>query len=402
GYRVAGVYTPNPAPPAPDPERAIRSALAQPVGAPRLRDAARGKRTALILVDDITRATPADRIVPALLEELAAGGLSHEAVTVMIALGTHRPMTPVEVERKLGAHVVRDVAVIQHDHTIAPLRDLGVTPNGTPIAVNRRLFDVDLVIGTGTVVPHHIPGYSGGAKIVQPGVSGAATTAATHMFSARAEQFLLGQVDNPVRAEMERIAEQSGLDFVLNVTLNDVGRLVSAHCGGTRPAFRRAVRDANAIYGVAAQHGLDVVVAGSHPCDIEFWQAHKSLYPAAMIVRPGGTIVLVTPCPEGVAVMHPDVLDYAAQPSGTIAAAYDRGAIADAVGASLAVAWARVREYANVTIVSDGIGREDARALGFTKAADVTEALARALPGLTTEPALGVLTHAPDTLPMRA
>ena len=83
------------------------------------------------------------------------------------------------------------------------------------------------------------------------------------------------------------------------------GRIVTARFGATRPTYRRAVEDARRIYGVRAPAGLDAVVAGSHPCDIEFWQAHKSLYPAMLMVRPGGTIIVVTPCPEGVAVTHP-------------------------------------------------------------------------------------------------
>ena len=126
----------------------------------------------------------------------------------MIALGTHRPMTDDEIRQKVGDEVLSRVRVTQHDHRTAPLRDLGVTPAGTPIEVNEHLFAADIVIGTGAVVPHHIAGFSAGAKIVQPGVSGAATTAATHMFSARARTPLLGRVETPVRAEMDLIAER--------------------------------------------------------------------------------------------------------------------------------------------------------------------------------------------------
>ena len=196
-----------------------------------------------------------------------------------------------------------------------------MTPSGTPIEVNEHLFEADIVIGTGAVVPHHIAGFSAGAKIVQPGVSGAATTAATHMFSARARTPLLGRIDTPVRAEMELIAERCGMTHVLNVTLNADGQIVTAHFGATRPTYRRAVADARRIYGVRTPAGLDAVVAGSHPCDIEFWQAHKSLYPAMLMVRPGGTIIVVTPCPEGVAVTHPEILEYTAQPAERCCAA---------------------------------------------------------------------------------
>lgn len=397
---LAGVFTPHPAPPAPDPEGVIREALADPVDCARLREAAADARSALILVDDITRETPTHLLVPAILEELRAGGLPDDAVQVMIALGTHRPMTPDEVRAKLGDEVLSRVEVTQHDHTVAPLRDLGTTPDGTPVHVNAGLFETDLVIGTGAVVPHHIAGFSAGAKIVQPGVSGAATTAATHMFSARAVEPLLGQVVTPVRREMERIAERSGMRHVLNVTLNCDGQLVTARFGTTRGAYRRAVADAQSIYGVPAPTGLDIVIAGSHPCDIEFWQAHKSLYPAAMLVRPGGTIVVVTPCPEGVAVMHPEMLDYAASPADALITRYENGEFDDPVAASLATAWARVREHARIILVSDGVAREDARALAFDRADTVEAALEMAAANARANPSVGVLTHAPDTLPL--
>ena len=141
------------------------------------------------------------------------------------------------------------------------------------------------------------------------------------------------------------------------------------------------------------------MVAGSHPCDIEFWQAHKSLYPAAMVVRPGGTIIVVTPCPEGVTVTHADLLNYAAESADRIIGRYERGETSDPVGASLAAAWARVREYAEIVIVSDGISNQDVRALGFTQAEDIEAALEIARARAPSSPSVAVLTHAPDTLP---
>ena len=213
GATLVGVYTPHQTPAAADPDRTIRLALAHPSDGPRLREVARGKRSALILVDDNTRETPVDRLVRALLEELASGGLPADGVRLMIALGTHRAMTDAEIRHKLGDEVLSSVQVLQHEHSVAPLEDLGATRNGTPVLVNRELFKADLVIGTGSVVPHHIPGFSAGAKIVQPGVSGAATTAATHMFSARAPAPLLGRIDSPVRREMEDIAQRSHMHY---------------------------------------------------------------------------------------------------------------------------------------------------------------------------------------------
>ena len=402
GVDLTGVYTPRPTPPALAPQARVREALDNPIGSETLRQAARGRSSALVLIDDITRETPADLLLPPILDDLQAAGILPDDILVMIALGTHRPMTDAEIRHKVGNEVLARVRVTQHDHRTAPLRNLGVTPSGTPIEVNEHLFGADIVIGTGAVVPHHIAGFSAGAKIVQPGVSGAATTAATHMFSARARTPLLGRVDTPVRAEMELIAERCGMTHVLNVTLNADGQIVTARFGATRSTFRRAVDDARSIYGVRTPASLDAVVAGSHPCDIEFWQAHKSLYPAMLMVRPGGTIIVVTPCPEGVAVTHPEVLEYSAQPAEVLLRRYENNEIADRVAASLAVAWARVRDHARVVLVSDGIASHEAAALGFDTAPDVETALAVVARKAGAAPRVGVLTHAPDTLPLVA
>ena len=400
GTRVVGIYTPNYAAPAEDPTHLIRYALDHPIDSPPLTDIAAGKRDALILIDDITRETPANLLLPPLIDDLESAGISATNITVLIALGTHRPMSTEEILTKVGPGVLARVEVLQHDHRTAKLRNLGKTPNRTPIEVNQMLFEFELVIGTGAVVPHHIAGFSAGAKIVQPGVSGAVTTAATHMFSARAETPLLGRIDTPVRKEMELIADRCGMAQILNVTLNPAGQLVNARFGAMRPTFRQAVADARKIYGIATPRNLDVVVASSHPCDIEFWQAHKSLYPATLMVKPGGTIIVVTPCPEGVTVTHRELLAYAAEPSETILNRYETNQLDDPVAASLAVAWARVREHAHVVIVSDGITSDETRALGFERSPTVAQALSKLAAASTDELNVGVLTHAPDTLPL--
>ena len=167
--------------------------------------------------------------------------------------------------------------------------------------------------------------------------------------------------------------------------------------------FRQAVADARGIYGVRAPAGLDAVVAGSHPCDIEFWQAHKSLYPAMLMVRPGGDHHCGDAVPpKAWAVTHPEMLDYTAQPADVLLRRYERNEIDDRVAASLAVAWARVREYARVVLVSDGIAPHEAVALGFDAAPDVETALSTLARKSGLAPRVGVLTHAPDTLPLVA
>ncbi len=379
----------------------LRRALDEPIGVLGLSHAVHAARRVVILADDLTRPTPVRLILPLLLDQLNAGGVGDEQVTVLVALGTHRPMTAAEIELRFGAEVTRQVAVLNHPwQDPAQMVDLGMTAGGTPLQISRLALEADFLLGVGSIVPHHIPGFSGGAKIVQPGISGVATTGATHLFSTRTRRSYLGIVENPVRAEMESIAEQVGLRAIFNTVLGPDGGLVGAFYGEPRQAFRRGASLAAQVWGAAAPPPVDVVVAGSHPCDIEFWQAHKALYPADMILKDGGTLVLVTPCPEGVSVMHPEVMEYAGLPPEEILKRIESGAIPDVAAGALALAWAKVRQRVHISLVSGGISPAAARALGFQPFDSVQTALDEGFRRHGAEASVAVLPLAPDTLPI--
>jgi nickel-dependent lactate racemase len=157
---------------------------------------------------------------------------------------------------------------------------------------------------------------------------------------------------------------------------------------------------ARKVYGVMLPGQADIVVAGSHPCDIEFWQAHKSLYPADLSVRQGGTVIVVAPCPEGVSVTHQDMLNFTALDAEEIERCIEAGQVRDVVSGGLALAWAKMRQRARVSLVSDGIPDEETRALGFTPFASLDDALAEALSRHGPEAKVTVLTHAPEMLPI--
>lgn len=398
---LIGVFSPKDVQPVSNIEQEVRRALRHPIGTKTLSQLAQGNEKVVIIADDNTRLTPTDKIIPVLLDEMNAVGITDQQITIIIALGTHRFMTGEEIAAKFGEQVVKRVVIKNHDFkNPEALIDLGKTPNGTSVWVNRQAYEADFKIGIGSIVPHHIPGFAGGAKIVQPGISGEQTTAETHLLSVRALRSYLGLEDNPVRKELNMIAGKIGLNTIFNTVLNRHGQVVGAFFGHVEAAFKAGVALAREVYAVDIPEAADIVIAGSHPCDIEFWQAHKTLYPADLAVKAGGTVIIAAPCYEGVAVTHADMLDITRHSSEQLKQMVADKKVGDEVAAALAIAWAQVKEREAVYIVSDGITDEDAGKLGFTPFATVQLALEAALAKHGPGARVTVLTHAPDMLPM--
>lgn len=401
--RLLGVFSPSDTLPVADLQQEIRRALAEPIHSQPLRELVRGKQKIVFIADDNTRLTPTATIMPILLDECNAAGIADTCISIVIALGTHRAMTPAEILEKFGEETVRRVPIKNHPFREPDsLVDLGRTHNGTYISINKEVLEADFKLGIGSIVPHHIPGYAGGAKIVQPGVSGERTTAETHLLSVQEPRSLLGVVDNPVRRELNSIARKVGLHTILNTVLNRSGHVVKAFYGDVEQAFLQGVATAEAVYAVELSQEADIVLASSHPCDLEFWQAHKTLYAADRAVREGGIIIIVSPCYEGVAKTHTDMVDFAGREPETVKILMEQGVIHDRVAAALAMAWGQVRRRANVFFVSDGISHCDTRKLSFTPFATAQEALDAATAILGDSASIVALTHAPDMLPVIA
>lgn len=398
---LVGVFSPKDVPPVANVRAECLRAMNSPIGSKPLRELVKGAKKVVIVADDNTRMTPTEKILPVLLEELNAAGIQDSQITLVIALGTHRFMTDEEILVKFGEEVAKRITIKNHDYlNPEELVDLGTTPNGTHVTVNRETYEADFKIGVGSVVPHHIPGFAGGAKIVQPGISGEKTTAETHLLSVRAPRSYLGVVDNPVRQELNSIARSVGLNTIFNTVLNRYGEVVGAFFGDVVEAFNEGVKLAQQVYAVEIAEEADIVLSSSHPCDLEFWQAHKTLYPSDLAVKAGGIVIVVTPCYEGVAVMHKDILEVTHQAACDLRDSVACGQVHDEVAAALAIAWAQVKERESVYIVSSGICAEDATTLGFKPFATVQEALDAAFAAKGPSARVTVLTHAPDMLPI--
>ena len=187
-------------------ESTLLARLERPTAGKPLREIAASRSSALILVDDNTRQTPVAHILPVLFDHLNEIGLADDRIEILTASGTHRLMTEQELRDKVGEEARRRVAITQHDcrdcDSIVELEPVHTGRSAIPVQINRRVLDADLIIGLGSIVPHSDAGFTGGAKIVQPGVCGTATTAATHIAAALLDEIPLGDAENPCRLGM--------------------------------------------------------------------------------------------------------------------------------------------------------------------------------------------------------
>ncbi|KYH41339.1 MAG: hypothetical protein AYL32_006240 [Candidatus Bathyarchaeota archaeon B26-2] len=403
--RIIAIVSPKEVEGAPDPDEEIESALDNPVGHPGLQVLAKKGKKTVILCDDFTRPTPAYRIMPLLLDRLNSVGIRDEDIKIVMALGTHRPMRREEIVKKIGKEAFERVEVINHDWKDSSLLvDLGRTPYGTPITVNRHVVDAEIKIGVGYIVPHRVSGYAGGAKIVQPGVCGGDTTGYTHWLSARfTGEEILGVAENPVRHEMEAVAQRVGLDLIVNTVLNAKGEIVKVVAGDFIKAHRRGVEEARRIYGVEVPSKADIVVCDSHPCDVDMWQAAKGIYATELVVKDGGSIAFITPCWEGVSPEHPDVLKFGYRSYNDVKKLVESGKLRDLSAAAHLVHVGRVSaEKAEVTLYSEGISREEALKLNFDYAESPQEAVDKALAKQGPDSKIVVLKNAAELLPLVA
>jgi nickel-dependent lactate racemase len=398
--RVLFDLQPADTPPVPDVGREIHRALGEPVGSPRLRElVSRGKR-AVVIGDDGTRLTPTDQIIPPLLDVLNAGGVPDNDITLVIATGTHRAMTPEEIVAKYGLQVTDRVRVINHDCLDEEnLVSCGTTRRGTDIWINRVVLEADVRIGVGNIVPHHPTGWSAGAKILLPGVAGERTTAQMHLLGATEQQ--LGKVDTPCREEMEDFAGATGLDFIVNTVLNRHGQLVRAAAGHFIGAHREGVRWAERVYGVPFKHKADITLSSTYPIDFDLFQADKGLFSAAVCTKEGGEVVLVSPCHGGVSPTHPEAVELGCLSDKELWQLARSNCDQDPLSIAEVLYLNSLRQPFRVTLATEGISRDTAERMGFghIQPADLSDYLARRL---TVEPDLtvGILRHSAETLPL--
>jgi len=287
-----------------DPAEAIERALDEPIGCPPLVELARGKRSAAISVCDITRPAPNRLVLPPLLARLERAGIPRPAITILIATGLHRAASAAEIREIVGDAVAESWRVENHDaRDQAAHRELGRTASGVPVFIDERFLAAELHITLGFIEPHLMLGYSGGRKLIAPGLAARPTIEALHsprfMRDPRAVE---GSIrDNPLHRELLEIAAMAGHDFIVDVALARDRRIAGVFAGEPVEAHGRGVEFVSRTMLERLEAAVDAVIttAAGYPLDLTFYQAIKGATAAAHIVKAGGRILLAAACQEG-------------------------------------------------------------------------------------------------------
>ncbi len=290
--------------PLPDAAAALESALDQPIGAPPLVELARGRRSAAISVCDITRPAPNRLTLPPMLRRLEQAGIPRGAITILIATGLHRAATDAEIQEIVGADIAASYRVANHDaRDLASHRALGSTRSGTPVHIDERFVAADLHITLGFIEPHLMLGYSGGRKLIAPGLAARETISVLHSPKfMREPRAVEGSIEgNPLHDELLEIARMARHDFLLDVALARDRRIAGVFAGDPVEAHRRGVDFVSRVLLEELDEPCDAVITTSagYPLDLTFYQAIKGITAAQHVVRPGGRILLIALCNEG-------------------------------------------------------------------------------------------------------
>ncbi len=280
-------------------EESVHQALLNPIGSPLLKEIVKPGEKVVIVTSDITRPVPTAKILPFVVEQLNQAGIPDQDIAVVFGLGVHRPHIPEEHAILAGQKMYERMACF--DSTPEETVHLGETSRGTPIDLSRRVVEADRCICLGNIEYHYFAGFSGGMKAIMPGVSTRAAIQANHSRMVEAQAIAGKIVSNPVREDIDEVAQFFQVDFIVNVVLNEKKQIIKAFAGDVVQAHRIGCAYLDSLYKVEIEAPADIVIVtpGGFPKDINLYQAQKALDNAKHAVKKGGVIILLAACSEG-------------------------------------------------------------------------------------------------------
>lgn len=377
-------------------EAAVRWALGVPIGAPPLREVVNSGEKVCVIASDITRPCPSWQILPAVLEELSAGGVADGDMTVVFALGSHRGHTEAEMRRLVGDAVFERVRCVDSDP--GDCVHLGVTRRGTPVDITRVVAEADRRICLGNIEYHYFAGYSGGAKAIMPGVSTRSAIQANHSMMVQPGAHAGAISGNPIREDIEEAAAICGIDYIVNVILDEQKQIVHAVAGDATLAHREGCVFLDRFYRRKISRRADIVVVsqGGAPKDLNLYQTQKALDNAKHAVRKGGIIVLVGSCREGLGERtFEEWMLHAEKPEDLVRRIRQKFEL----GGHKAAAIAMVLENADIYLVSD-LSPETVEQLFMKPFSTVQAAVDTAVGKLGADASFIVMPYGGSTLPI--
>ena len=389
------VLLPNAAETCPDGAGEAARALLNPIGSRRLKDIIKKGEKIAVITSDNTRPVPSGAVLPVLLAELEEAGVCDSDITIVVALGIHRPLSAGEIKKLVGADVYGKVKC--ENSTPGDCVRIGFTAYGTPVDISRSVAEADRRIALGNVEFHYFAGYSGGAKALMPGVSSREAIQANHSKMIMPEAAAGRLEGNPVRLDLDEVLNFCPLDFILNLVLDEHKQIIRAFAGHPILANREACRFLDGVYAVGFEKKADIVIAsqGGAPKDLNLYQTQKALDNARHAVRGGGVIILCGACDEG---LGEDVFEKWMTESPSPESMISRIKTDFELGGHKAAAIALVLRNADIYLVSD-------MEPGFVKSIflqpfeSVQSALDAALKKLGSGASVTVMPYAGSTLP---
>lgn len=281
----------------------IVEALGSPIGRPPLKELASGRKKAVLVVEDITRPAPTSRVLPIILAELQEAGIPQESTRILVGLGAHAPMTRPLLIKKLGREVVETYEVFQHQPYIN-VTYIGQTSYGTPVYINDLFLEADLRVAVGSITPHGMMGFGGGAKTISVGIAGIETIGTNHHRAWDVMTVGIVPVEkNEWRDDLEEIAQIAKLDFIVHSVVNSQREIAGVFAGDPKKAHRAGIKFARDVYRTILPEPVDVVVVNAYPKDTDLIQSINALnvidQDVSRVLHEKGTLVIASACSQG-------------------------------------------------------------------------------------------------------
>lgn len=281
-------------------QEVLDKALDAPIKSDKLENIVESGDKVVIVTSDISRPMPSYKVLPSVIQRLTASGVEEEDITIILALGSHRAHTEEEKKKLVGEEVYKSGANII-DSDMKACVNLGKCAHGTPVDVFKPVTEADRVICLGNIEYHYFAGYSGGSKAIMPGVSSHAAIQANHKNMVHPNAYAGNLTTNPVRLDIDQVADFQKIDFIVNVVLNPQKEIIGAFAGHYHHAHRAGCAFLDAVYGIEIDKQADIVLVspGGFPKDLNLYQSQKGLDNSKHAVKEGGTVILCASAAEG-------------------------------------------------------------------------------------------------------